>query len=99
MGTNFFEYIPSSYHSGLKSVINSAQTGKISTMKGFQIIVIGGVGSVTASLLGGIILSLIEALATTFIHPSYRDIYGFIFMLLVLLIKPTGLFGEKQREA
>ena len=68
-------------------------------MKGFQIIVIGGVGSVTASLLGGILLSLIEALATVFIHPSYRDIYGFIFMLLVLLIKPTGLFGEKQREA
>ncbi len=77
----------------------TAQSGKISTMKGFQIIVIGGVGSIMGGLIGGILLAMIEAIASVVINSSYRDIYGFIFMLLILLVKPTGLFGEKQREA
>jgi branched-chain amino acid transport system permease protein len=77
----------------------TAQSGKISTMKGFQIIVIGGVGSITGGWVGGILLALVEAIASILFISSYRDIYGFIFMLLILLIKPTGLFGEKQREA
>lgn len=77
----------------------TAQSGKISTMKGFQIIVIGGVGSITGGLVGGILLSFIEAIATILFISSYRDIYGFIFMLLILLVKPTGLFGEQVREA
>jgi branched-chain amino acid transport system permease protein len=75
-----------------------AQSGKISTMKGFQIIVIGGVGSITGGLVGGILLAMIEALASVLFISSYRDIYGFIFMLLILLVKPTGLFGEQHRE-
>ena len=77
----------------------TAQSGKISTMKGFQIIVIGGVGSIMGGLVGGVLLALIEAIASVLFISSYRDIYGFIFMLVILLVKPTGLFGEKQREA
>lgn len=77
----------------------TAQSGRISTMKGFQIIVIGGVGSIIGGLVGGILLSLVEAIASVLFISSYRDIYGFIFMILILLFKPTGLFGEKQREA
>ncbi|NHJ15114.1 MAG: branched-chain amino acid ABC transporter permease [Candidatus Thorarchaeota archaeon] len=77
----------------------TAQSGKISTMKGFQIIVIGGVGSIMGGLVGGILLAMIEAIASVLFISSYRDIYGFVFMILILLVKPTGLFGEKQREA
>ncbi|NHI84250.1 MAG: branched-chain amino acid ABC transporter permease [Candidatus Thorarchaeota archaeon] len=77
----------------------TAQSGKISTMKGFQIIVIGGVGSIMGGLVGGVLLAMIEAIASVLFVSSYRDIYGFIFMILILLVKPTGLFGEEQREA
>ncbi|MBD3159085.1 MAG: hypothetical protein GF309_09880 [Candidatus Lokiarchaeota archaeon] len=77
----------------------TAQSGKISTMKGFQIIVIGGIGSILGGLVGGILLALFETTMSIVLESAYRDIYGFILMLIILLIRPQGLFGEIHREA
>lgn len=73
--------------------------GATSTMKGFVIICLGGLGSIPGSIIGGMLLGMIEVLGAAFINPSYRDIYGFLALVLLMAIKPTGLFGEVKRKA
>jgi len=73
------------------------ENGAVATMKGFEIIIIGGMGSLPGAALGGILLGLVESLGSVFIDSSLRNVYGFIFLIVILLIKPNGLFGEKER--
>ena len=75
------------------------ENGAISTFKGFEIIVIGGLGSVLGSVVGGILLGVIEALGSVFISAAYKDLYGFVLLILLLVFRPTGLFGERERIA
>ena len=69
-------------------------------MKGFEIIVIGGLGSIPGALIGGLLLGLVESLGAAFISSPYQNVYGF---LLVhpgpAWSSPNGLFGERGREA
>jgi branched-chain amino acid transport system permease protein len=71
--------------------------GAVSTFKGFEIIVIGGLGSILGSVVGGVLLGVIEALGSVLLSPAYKDLYGFVFLILLLVIRPTGLFGERER--
>ncbi len=73
------------------------ENGAISTFKGFEIIVIGGLGSIAGSVVGGLLLGVLEALGSVFISSAYRDLYGFVLLILVLVLRPTGLFGERER--
>jgi branched-chain amino acid transport system permease protein len=73
--------------------------GVVTTVKGFEIIVIGGLGSIPGALIAGVLLGVVESLGAAFISSPYQNAYGFILVLLVLLLRPTGLFGEKVREA
>jgi len=73
--------------------------GVVTTVKGFEIIVIGGLGSIPGALVAGLLLGVVEALGTAFISSPYQNAYGFALVLLVLLIRPTGLFGERARQA
>jgi len=75
------------------------QSGALSTVKGFEIIVIGGLGSLPGSIVGGLLLGLVESLGSVFVSPSFRDVYGFGLLLLILVLRPTGLWGERTREA
>jgi branched-chain amino acid transport system permease protein len=73
------------------------ENGAISTFKGFEIIVIGGLGSILGSIVGGVLLGVIEALGSVFVSAAYKDLYGFILLILLLVFRPTGLFGERER--
>jgi branched-chain amino acid transport system permease protein len=73
--------------------------GAVTTIKGFEIIVIGGLGSIPGALIGGLMLGVVESLGAGFISSSYQNAYGFLFVILVLLLRPSGLFGEREREA
>ena len=73
------------------------ENGSISTFKGFEIIVIGGLGSILGSLVGGLLLGVIEALGSVFLSPAYKDLYGFVLLITLLVVRPTGLFGERER--
>ena len=73
--------------------------GVVTTVKGFEIIVIGGLGSIPGALLAGIMLGVVESLGAAFISSPYQNVYGFLLVLVVLLIRPNGLFGERQRQA
>jgi branched-chain amino acid transport system permease protein len=73
--------------------------GVVTTVKGFEIIVIGGLGSIPGALVGGLLLGVVESLGAAFISSPYQNAYGFLLVLLVLLIRPTGLFGARLRQA
>ncbi|MCC6179531.1 MAG: branched-chain amino acid ABC transporter permease [Chloroflexi bacterium] len=73
-------------------------TGATSTIKGFEIIVIGGLGSIPGAVVAAFGLALIESFGAFFISPVYQDLYGFIFLILFLLVRPHGLFGERERR-
>lgn len=75
------------------------ESGALSTVKGFEIIVIGGLGSLPGSIAGGLLLGLVESLGSVLLSPSFRDVYGFGALLLILVLRPTGLWGERVREA
>lgn len=75
--------------------------GLPASSKAFVIIVLGGMGSLPGSLLAGLIIGVVESLGTGLLpDPSralaYRDAFGLLIFALVLLVKPTGLFGRKM---
>jgi len=75
------------------------ENGAISTFKGFEIIVIGGLGSIVGSVVGALLLGVIEALGSVLISAAYKDLYGFLLLIVLLVFRPTGLFGERERTA
>ena len=73
--------------------------GLITTVKGFEIVVIGGMGSIPGALIAGVLLGLMESFGAAFVDSAYQNIYGFILVIAILVLRPTGLFGERGREA
>jgi branched-chain amino acid transport system permease protein len=66
--------------------------------KAFVVCVVGGLGSVQGALVGGIVLGIIESFAGQFFGPQHALTVGFLLMLLLLVVKPTGLTGIKGYE-
>jgi branched-chain amino acid transport system permease protein len=66
--------------------------------KAFVICVIGGLGSVPGALVGGVVLGIIESFAGQFFGPQHALTVGFVLMLVLLVVKPTGLTGIKGYE-
>ncbi len=62
----------------------------------FVCVVLGGMGSLWGSVLGGLTLGLVENLGAAFVSTGYKHVFGFIILILVLLIRPAGLFGRSQ---
>jgi len=73
--------------------------GLVTTVKGFEIVVIGGLGSIPGALIAGVALGLVESFGAAFVDSAYQNIYGFALVLLILVLRPNGLFGERGREA
>ncbi len=67
-------------------------------LKAFSASIVGGFGSVPGAIVGGLLLGLVEIFAAAFLAPEYRDAYSFIVMILVLLLRPQGIFGERVVE-
>ncbi len=72
--------------------------GFIIGIKAFTAAVLGGIGSVSGAMLGGIVLGLSESFATGYISSDYEDIVAFTILILILLFKPSGLLGKKEIE-
>ena len=67
-------------------------------LKAFVAAVLGGIGNIPGAALGGILIGLLEALVVGYINPSYRDAIVFGVLILILLVKPSGLLGKPERE-
>jgi len=64
-------------------------------LKAFIVLVIGGMGSIVGAVAGGFLLGIIESLTGLYFSAKLIDLVGFIMLLVILIIKPTGLFGKK----
>ena len=73
--------------------------GLAPTLKAFVIVVISGLGSVPGAVAGGLLIGLIESFAGTFVSASLAEILQFLVVIAVVLLRPQGLLGRKEREA
>lgn len=78
--------------------MTSYDVGIMLGLKGFCAVIIGGMSSGLGTLMGGLLLGLLESLGAGFISASYKDAIAFIILLLILFIRPEGLFGKKETE-
>ncbi|WP_226580834.1 branched-chain amino acid ABC transporter permease [Halobacillus litoralis] len=69
--------------------------GHLVILKAFVIIILGGMGSVPGAILGGYILGFTESLGATYISNDYKDIIAFLLLVVILSIKPKGLFSRE----
>jgi branched-chain amino acid transport system permease protein len=63
--------------------------------KAFTAAVLGGIGNLRGAMLGGVVLGVAESLGIAFISPTYKDAIALVLLILLLLIKPSGLLGEQ----
>jgi branched-chain amino acid transport system permease protein len=73
------------------------QMGDLPLLKGLTAIVLGGMGSIPGAIIGGFAIGIIEAVSTLFVTTDYRDMVVFAILILILLVRPWGLFGVRVR--
>jgi branched-chain amino acid transport system permease protein len=76
----------------------SKEMGAMLGLKAFCSTIVGGFGSVPGAILGGLFLGVVEVISAYYISSAYRDAFAFIILILVLLFRPQGFFGEKVAE-
>ena len=72
--------------------------GSIIALKAFSATVIGGFGDVTGAIVGGLLLGVVESFGAAYVSVPYKDAFAFLLLLVFLLIRPQGIFGEKISE-
>lgn len=73
-------------------------TGATFTLKAFVVTVLGGLGNIGAAIAGGIVLGVVEIMGASYVASEYRDAYGLLAFLAILLMKPEGLFGRSIKR-
>jgi branched-chain amino acid transport system permease protein len=71
--------------------------GDLAASKAFAIVILGGLGNLPGATLGGFILAFAEEIGVGYVSSGYRDAMGFLLIILILLVRPTGLFAQKER--
>jgi len=72
--------------------------GRAALLRGLCVVIIGGLGNVEGAVLGGIFLGVVESLASVYLSPTLKDIFGYLFVILTLLFRPRGLLGKSLRR-
>jgi branched-chain amino acid transport system permease protein len=70
-------------------------TGLSLSVTSFNIVIIGGMGSLLGAFIGGLLVSLAESLGAVFLRPSLKELFSFSLLILILLVRPAGLFGKR----
>jgi branched-chain amino acid transport system permease protein len=70
--------------------------GGLYILKGVEAAILGGIGSPIGSLVGGVILGVTEAIGSIYLPSAFRDAYGLLFVVAILLYRPSGLFGADR---
>ena len=81
--------------SGYYQVVNP-QMGFLAGLKAFSAAVLGGIGVLHGSVVGGLLVGLAESLTAFYVGGGYRDAVAFIVLVIVLVFRPHGLFGKKK---
>jgi branched-chain amino acid transport system permease protein len=70
--------------------------GSLFILKAVEAAILAGIGSVTGALLGGVILGVTEGVGSIYLPLAFRDAYGLVFLVVILLFKPAGLFAGRR---
>src|SRR3989449_6235886 len=70
-------------------------TGLQLSVTSFNIVIIGGMGSVLGAFVGGLIVSVAESLGAVFLNPSMKELVSFALLVVILLVRPAGIFGRR----
>lgn len=72
--------------------------GYIAGIKAFTAAVLGGIGSLPGAMIGGIVLGLVESIGSSYLSSEYKDAYAFIILIIILIIKPSGILGKSTED-
>ena len=67
-------------------------------LKAFPAAVVGGFGSLPGAIVGGLVIGIVEAMSGFYLPEGFKDIAAYVVVLIMLMVKPNGLFGEKLRK-
>jgi branched-chain amino acid transport system permease protein len=84
--------------SGLEFNAISNTIGFLAGLKAFTAAVVGGIGSITGAMLGGIFIGMSEAFSSSYVSTKFTDLIVFGILIVVMLIRPTGIFGQKALQ-
>jgi len=70
--------------------------GLIAVVKAFLIVIMGGMGNFLGAIFGGLLLGVVESMAAGFISSGYKDLFGLLIVMALLVVRPYGLFGKKS---
>ena len=76
----------------------SYDMGTMLALKGFAAAILGGMGNPLGAIVGGVLVGLFEALSSGYLSSQYKDATAFMIIVLVLLLRPSGLFGKPTYE-
>jgi len=69
--------------------------GGHTVMKGFAVLILGGLGSFPGTVIGGLLIGITENFGVAMLSSSYKDLFAFVILIIVLVFKPSGLFGNR----
>jgi branched-chain amino acid transport system permease protein len=72
--------------------------GFLAGIKAFTAAVLGGIGSIPGAVLGALVLGCTESFATGYVSSDYEDVFAFVLLILILIIKPSGILGHKPTQ-
>ena len=67
-------------------------------LKAFTAAILGGIGNIPGAMVGGLLLGVIEAMGAAYISIAWKDAIAFCVLILILIVRPTGLLGERVAE-
>jgi len=80
----------------LGAIFNIETTmGEWAALKGFVVVIMGGMGNVPGAIFSGLFLGIAETICVGFISVNYKEVIGYVMLILILLYRPQGLFGKK----
>ncbi len=98
-------FLTGSAAAAIGGVLISSQVGQINFyigfivgIKAFVAAVLGGIGSIGGAVLGAFVLGLVESFGTGYISSDYEDLFAFLFLILILTFKPSGLLGKSLKQ-